>query len=86
MTQAMFPRPIAHRGLHDRANGIIENNEGINAAAPQSIIRDRDGQRQPGRAHAPARRRRSWSTNRPAMTLIRNVTVKSSAPKKNSVE
>ncbi|WDR03405.1 glycerophosphodiester phosphodiesterase family protein [Devosia algicola] len=23
--EALFPRPIAHRGLHDRANGIIEN-------------------------------------------------------------
>jgi glycerophosphoryl diester phosphodiesterase len=25
MTDALFPRPIAHRGLHDRANGVIEN-------------------------------------------------------------
>ncbi|WP_375450857.1 glycerophosphodiester phosphodiesterase family protein [uncultured Devosia sp.] len=25
MTTALFPRPIAHRGLHDRAAGIIEN-------------------------------------------------------------
>lgn len=25
MTQALFPRPIAHRGLHNRAAGIIEN-------------------------------------------------------------
>lgn len=24
-TEPMFPRPIAHRGLHDRAAGIIEN-------------------------------------------------------------
>lgn len=25
MTQALFPRPIAHRGLHNRAAGVIEN-------------------------------------------------------------
>jgi glycerophosphoryl diester phosphodiesterase len=25
MTEALFPRPIAHRGLHNRAAGIIEN-------------------------------------------------------------
>lgn len=25
MTEALFPRPIAHRGLHNRANGVIEN-------------------------------------------------------------
>lgn len=25
MTQPLFPRPIAHRGLHDRAKGVIEN-------------------------------------------------------------
>jgi glycerophosphoryl diester phosphodiesterase len=25
MIDPMFPRPIAHRGLHDRANGVIEN-------------------------------------------------------------
>ncbi|MGV8856038.1 MAG: glycerophosphodiester phosphodiesterase family protein [Devosia sp.] len=25
MTKTLFPRPIAHRGLHDRAAGIIEN-------------------------------------------------------------
>lgn len=25
MTQTLFPDPIAHRGLHDRANGVIEN-------------------------------------------------------------
>ncbi|UYO00404.1 MAG: glycerophosphodiester phosphodiesterase [Devosia sp.] len=25
MTQPLFPRPIAHRGLHDRAAGVIEN-------------------------------------------------------------
>ena len=34
------------RGTDLNGDGIIENNEGINAAAPQSIIRDRDGQRQ----------------------------------------
>ena len=33
MTQAMFPRPIAHRGLHDRANGIIENSSSAFEAA-----------------------------------------------------
>lgn len=25
MTEALFPNPIAHRGLHDRAKGVIEN-------------------------------------------------------------
>jgi hypothetical protein len=34
------------RGIDQNGDGIIDNNEGINAAAPQSIIRDRDGQRQ----------------------------------------
>lgn len=34
------------RGIDQNGDGIIANNEGINAAAPQSIIRDRDGQRQ----------------------------------------
>jgi dienelactone hydrolase len=34
------------RGTDQNGDGIIENNEGINAAAPRSIIRDRDGQRQ----------------------------------------
>jgi hypothetical protein len=34
------------RGIDQDGDGIIANNEGINAAAPQSIIRDRDGQRQ----------------------------------------
>lgn len=29
----MFPRPIAHRGLHDRANGVIENSAAAFAAA-----------------------------------------------------
>ena len=34
------------RGTDQNGDGIIENNEGISAAAPRSIIRDRDGQRQ----------------------------------------
>jgi Bacterial Ig-like domain len=34
------------RGMDQNGNGTIENNEGISAAAPLSIIRDRDGQRQ----------------------------------------
>jgi hypothetical protein len=34
------------RGIDQDGDGIIANNEGINAAPPQSIIRDRDGQRQ----------------------------------------
>jgi len=34
------------RGIDQNGDGIIENNEGINAAASRSIIRDRDGQRQ----------------------------------------
>jgi Calx-beta domain/Bacterial virulence factor lipase N-terminal len=34
------------RGMDQNGDGIIENNEGISAAAPRSIIRDRDGQRQ----------------------------------------
>ncbi len=25
MTETLFPSPVAHRGLHDRANGVIEN-------------------------------------------------------------
>jgi glycerophosphoryl diester phosphodiesterase len=33
MTTALFPRPIAHRGLHDRANGIIENSAAAFEAA-----------------------------------------------------
>jgi hypothetical protein len=34
------------RGLDQNGDGIIGNNEGISAAPPRSIIRDRDGQRQ----------------------------------------
>jgi len=34
------------RGMDQNGDGIIGNNEGISAAPPQSIIRDRDGQRQ----------------------------------------
>lgn len=33
MTQSLFPRPIAHRGLHDRAKGVIENSASAFAAA-----------------------------------------------------
>lgn len=33
MTEPLFPRPIAHRGLHDRAGGIIENSASAFAAA-----------------------------------------------------
>lgn len=33
MTQALFPNPIAHRGLHDRANGVIENSASAFEAA-----------------------------------------------------
>ena len=33
MTQALFPRPIAHRGLHNRAAGIIENSASAFEAA-----------------------------------------------------
>lgn len=33
MTQAMFPRPIAHRGLHNRAAGVIENSASAFEAA-----------------------------------------------------
>ena len=33
MTPLLFPRPVAHRGLHDRANGIIENSASAFAAA-----------------------------------------------------
>ena len=33
MTQALFPRPIAHRGLHNRAAGVIENSASAFAAA-----------------------------------------------------
>ena len=32
-TEPMFPRPIAHRGLHDRAAGIIENSASAFEAA-----------------------------------------------------
>ena len=31
--QALLARPIAHRGLHDRASGVIENSPGAFAAA-----------------------------------------------------
>jgi hypothetical protein len=34
------------RGIDQNGDGIIANNEGISAAAPESIIGDRDGQRQ----------------------------------------
>src|SRR6185369_9041025 len=34
------------RGTYQNGNGTTENNEGISSAAPRSIIRDRDGQRQ----------------------------------------
>ena len=33
MTEALFPRPIAHRGLHDRASGVIENSASAFEAA-----------------------------------------------------
>jgi glycerophosphoryl diester phosphodiesterase len=33
MTQAMFPNPVAHRGLHDRAEGYIENSASAFEAA-----------------------------------------------------
>ena len=33
MTEPLFPRPIAHRGLHDRARGVIENSASAFAAA-----------------------------------------------------
>lgn len=33
MTPQMFPRPIAHRGLHDRTAGVIENSASAFAAA-----------------------------------------------------
>lgn len=33
MTEALFPRPIAHRGLHSRANGVIENSASAFEAA-----------------------------------------------------
>jgi glycerophosphoryl diester phosphodiesterase len=33
MTDALFPDPIAHRGLHDRAKGVIENSASAFEAA-----------------------------------------------------
>ena len=33
MTAKLFDRPIAHRGLHDRANGVIENSRSAFEAA-----------------------------------------------------
>jgi glycerophosphoryl diester phosphodiesterase len=33
MTEPLFPNPIAHRGLHDRANGVIENSASAFEAA-----------------------------------------------------
>lgn len=33
MTESLFPNPIAHRGLHDRAAGIIENSASAFEAA-----------------------------------------------------
>ncbi|MCW5720571.1 MAG: glycerophosphodiester phosphodiesterase [Devosia sp.] len=33
MTTQLFPRPVAHRGLHDRAAGVIENSASAFAAA-----------------------------------------------------
>ena len=37
MTEPLFPRPIAHRGLHNRAGGVIENSA---AAFEAAIARD----------------------------------------------
>jgi len=33
MTTTLFPRPIAHRGLHERTNGVIENSAAAFEAA-----------------------------------------------------
>jgi glycerophosphoryl diester phosphodiesterase len=33
MTEPLFPRPIAHRGLHDRSGGVIENSASAFEAA-----------------------------------------------------
>lgn len=33
MTESLFPNPVAHRGLHDRASGIIENSASAFEAA-----------------------------------------------------
>ena len=33
MTEPLFPNPIAHRGLHDRASGVIENSASAFEAA-----------------------------------------------------
>ena len=33
MTDPLFPNLIAHRGLHDRANGVIENSASAFEAA-----------------------------------------------------
>lgn len=33
MTQALFPNPVAHRGLHDRPKGVIENSASAFEAA-----------------------------------------------------
>ncbi len=33
MTEPLFPNPVAHRGLHDRANGVIENSASAFEAA-----------------------------------------------------
>jgi hypothetical protein len=38
--------PEGGRGIDQNGDGIIESNEGISAAAPRSIIRERDGLRQ----------------------------------------
>jgi hypothetical protein len=38
--------PEGGRGIDQNGDGIIANNEGISAAEPWSIMRDRDGQRQ----------------------------------------
>ncbi|SFV30773.1 Glycerophosphoryl diester phosphodiesterase [Devosia crocina] len=33
MTEPLFPRPVAHRGLHDRGKGVVENSASAFAAA-----------------------------------------------------
>ena len=33
MTEPLFPNPVAHRGLHDRASGVIENSASAFEAA-----------------------------------------------------
>ena len=58
----LVERPIAHRGLHDREQGVIENTLGAAEAAIARRLRDRMR-----RSDSAPTARRSSSTTRPSI-------------------